>query len=325
MTRTRAGHDPAALAEAAALLAQGELVAFPTETVYGLGADATSADAARRIYAAKGRPSTNPLIVHVPDAAEARRWAPGWDARAERLAARFWPGPLTLVLARGPGIPAAVTGGGDTVALRAPDHPVAQALLRAFGGPIAAPSANRSNHVSPTRAEHVVAELGGRVPLVLDGGACAVGLESTVLSLVGPGAPRILRPGHITPSALAAALGEPVSAAPAGPASVPPGSALPSPGLLERHYAPSTPVVLASRALLEASGPPDAVYLVRAPLPGRQALVLPADPEGYARALYAALREADGRGARTVWIEDVPGDEPWAAARDRLRRASHPG
>lgn len=322
MTRIRAGHDPAALAEAAQLLAEGELVAFPTETVYGLGADATSAEAARRVYAAKGRPSTNPLIVHVPDAAEARRWAPGWDARAEQLAERFWPGPLTLVLARGPSIPSAVTGGGDTVALRAPDHPVAQALLQTFGRPIAAPSANRSNQVSPTRAEHVLAEVGGRIPLILDGGPCAVGLESTVLSLVDPAGPRILRPGHITRSALAAALGEPVAAPRAGHDAR---SALPSPGLLERHYAPSTPVTLASRAVLEASGPPDAVYLVRAPLPGRQALVLPADPERYAQALYAALREADARGAAALWIEDVPSDEPWAAARDRLRRASHPG
>ena len=327
MTRTRAGHDPAAVAEAARLLAQGELVAFPTETVYGLGADATSADAARRIYAAKGRPSTNPLIVHVADLAEARRWAVGWDDRAQRLAERFWPGPLTLVLGRSARIPAEVAGGGETVALRAPDHPVAQALLRAFGGPIAAPSANRSNHVSPTQAEHVVAELGGRIPLVLDGGPCAVGLESTVLSLVDPAGPRILRPGHITARALVPVLGEGVAEGP--PAGrrhgAHEGPALPSPGLLDRHYAPHTPVVLATRATLEAHGPADAVFVVRAPLPGRQALVLPADPEGYARALYSALRAADALGAPALWIEEAPDGEAWAAARDRLRRASHPG
>lgn len=328
MTRTRAGHDPAAVAEAALLLAQGELVAFPTETVYGLGADATSADAARRIYAAKGRPSTNPLIVHVADLAEARRWAVGWDDRAQRLAERFWPGPLTLVLGRSAGIPAEVAGGGQTVALRAPDHPVAQALLRAFGGPIAAPSANRSNHVSPTQAEHVVAELGGRIPLVLDGGPCAVGLESTVLSLMDPAGPRILRPGHITARALAAALGEAVAEGPpvgGSRGTAHDGPALPSPGMLDRHYAPRTPVVLAPRAALEAHGPADAVYVVRAPLSERQALVLPADPEGYARALYGALRTADGLGAPALWIEEVPEGEAWAAARDRLRRASHPG
>lgn len=327
MTRTRAGHDPAAVAEAARLLAQGELVAFPTETVYGLGADATSADAARRIYAAKGRPSTNPLIVHVADLAEARRWAVGWDDRAQRLAERFWPGPLTLVLGRSARIPAEVAGGGETVALRAPDHPVAQALLRAFGGPIAAPSANRSNHVSPTQAEHVVAELGGRIPLVLDGGPCAVGLESTVLSLVDPAGPRILRPGHITARALVSVLGEGVAEGPpaGGRHEAHEGPALPSPGLLDRHYAPHTPVVLATRATLEAHGPADAVFVVRAPLPGRQALVLPADPEGYARALYSALRAADALGAPALWIEEAPDGEAWAAARDRLRRASHPG
>jgi L-threonylcarbamoyladenylate synthase len=332
VTRTRAGHDPAAVAEAARLLADGELVAFPTETVYGLGADATSAGAARRIYAAKGRPSTNPLIVHVADLAEAQRWATGWDSRAQQLAERFWPGPLTLVLGRSARIPAEVAGGGDTLALRAPDHPVAQALLRAFGGPIAAPSANRSNHVSPTQAEHVVAELGGRIPLVLDGGPCAVGLESTVLSLTDPAGPRILRPGHITARALSAVLGEHVAeGAPArgrhapDEASALPSPALASPGLLERHYAPRTPVVLAPRATLEAHGPADAIYVVRAPLPGRRALVLPADPAGYARALYSALRAADDLGAAALWVEEAPEGEAWAAARDRLRRASHPG
>jgi L-threonylcarbamoyladenylate synthase len=173
-----------------------------------------------------------------------------------------------------------------------------------------------------------VAELGGRIPLVLDGGPCAVGLESTVLSLMDPAGPRILRPGHITARALAAALGEAVAEGlPVGGrrGAADDGPALPSPGLLDRHYAPRTPVVLAHRASVEAHGPADAVYVVRAPLPGRQALVLPADPEGYARALYSALRAADGLGAPVLWIEDAPEGEAWAAARDRLRRASHPG
>ncbi len=319
MTVVRAGADRAAIDEAAALLAQGELVAFPTETVYGLGADARRAEAARRIYAAKGRPSTNPLIVHVSDARAAAGWVEGWDARAEALAAAFWPGPLTLVLRRGPAIPAEVAGGGDTLAVRVPRHPVARALLEAFGGPVAAPSANRSTSISPTRAEHVVAELAGRVPLVLDGGPCEVGLESTVLSLVG--APRILRPGRITAAELAAALGLEVASGPGGPVADPT-AALPSPGLLERHYAPATSVVLAERADLEARGPIDAAFLVRSAIDRPRARVLPADPHGYGQALYDALRWADGAGAPAIWVERPPEGEPWEAVHDRLRRAA---
>lgn len=320
MTVVRDGGDPTALAEAAALLARGELVAFPTETVYGLGADARRADAAQRIYAAKGRPRTNPLIVHVRDAAQAAAWALGWDDRAAALAAAFWPGPLTLVVDRGPGIPPEVTGGGDTLALRVPRHPVAQALLARFGGPIAAPSANRSTAISPTRAEHVRDELTGRVPLILDGGPCEVGLESTVLSLVG--AARILRPGRIGLTELASVLGTPIDQGPLR--GIDAAAPLPSPGLLERHYAPRTPVVLAPRDQVEGEAPTDAAFLVTAALDRPRARVLPPDPVGYARALYDALRWADQQGAPAIWVERPPVGEAWEAVHDRLRRAATP-
>ncbi|HET9596365.1 MAG TPA: L-threonylcarbamoyladenylate synthase, partial [Anaeromyxobacteraceae bacterium] len=184
------------MARAAALLRAGGLVAFPTETVYGLGALALEPLAVRAIYAAKGRPATNPLIVHVPGVADARALVAEWPVEAERLAARFWPGPLTLVLPRAASVPDEVTAGGSTVAVRAPGHPVAQALLAALGAPVAAPSANRSEHVSPTRAEHVLADLEGRIDAVVDGGPCAVGIESTVLWIAG-GRPRVLRPGVV--------------------------------------------------------------------------------------------------------------------------------
>jgi len=318
VAEVRDGSDPAAIAAAAALLRAGELVAFPTETVYGLGGDARSAGAAARIYAAKGRPSHNPLIVHVLDRAGALGCVEGWSDRADRLAEAFWPGPLTLVLARGRAIPAEIAGGGDTVAVRAPRHPVARALIAAFGGPIAAPSANRSSAISPTRADHVVAELGDRIALVLDGGACDVGLESTVVDLTGPRV-RILRPGHVTASALAGVLGEAIDEGPA-PAS----EGLRSPGMLLRHYAPRTPVVITDRARIEAEGPNDAVFLVRSGLAKPNVCVLPSDPMDYARELYGALRWADAIRARALWIEAVPEGEAWSAIRDRLTRAAAP-
>lgn len=319
-TVLRPGLDPGALDEACALLERGELVAFATETVYGLGADARRAEAAARIYAAKGRPSTNPLIVHVRDADDARRWCSGWDARAERLAARFWPGPLTLVLGRGAQIPAVVAGGGDTLAVRAPSHPVAQALLARFGGPIAAPSANRSLHVSPTTAAHVADDLDGRVALVLDGGPCVIGLESTVLDLSGPRA-RILRPGRVRRDALEAELG-PIdvvaaeASAEAGP--------LVAPGQLARHYAPDRPAVLLDAHALDGA-PPDVLVLTwsRGPGPGR--LTLPNAPEGFEAALYARLREAEAHAPRAIWIERPPAGPAWDAVRDRLQRATTRG
>src|SRR5690606_3795458 len=206
--------SPQSLQHAAALLKAGELVAFPTETVYGLGADATNPAAVARIFAAKGRPSNHPVIVHVRDKDDAARWAAALPRAAHVLMDRFWPGPLTLILARAAGVPDAVTGGQDTVGLRCPDHPVAQALLQAFAdaggsGALAAPSANRFGRISPTTAQHVASEFGDQVPLVLDAGACQVGIESTILDL-SRGRPVLLRPGHVGAAELQDALGETV-------------------------------------------------------------------------------------------------------------------
>lgn len=317
-TEVLRGNRPAALRQAVELLRAGELVAFATETVYGLGADARSADAVARIFAAKGRPATNPVIVHVHDAAQARTVTSAWDDRAEALAAALWPGPLTLVLPRGPDIPPIVTAGGDTVAVRAPAHLVARALLAHFGGPIAAPSANRSNGISPTTAEHVLAGLDGRIPLVLDGGPCLVGLESTVLDLCGP-APRVLRLGAVGPDRIAAVLGAEVAVeggTDSGPAR--------SPGRLARHYSPATPLELVEDASDQDLG--DAAVLARRRLEGcLQLEILPDDPEGYGRLLYAALHRADAAGARRIVVETVPADTAWAAIRDRLARAAARG
>lgn len=315
------------IAAAAALLSQGELVAFATETVYGLGADARQSAAVQKIYAAKGRPSTNPLIVHVLDLERARSLAVEIDARAERLASVFWPGPLTLVLPRRAdpkglaAIAPEVSAGQPTVALRAPSHPVARALLAAFGGPIAAPSANRSLAVSPTTAEHVLEELEGRVGLILDGGATEVGLESTVLDLSGP-VPAILRPGMVLRGQIEAALGGPVrvGSEPVVGGVDPP--ALRSPGQLERHYAPRAPLFIKARAeLLRAPG--DVALIALGPLEGARVWSLADNAEGYARELYAALRAADQSGAREIWAERPPEAEAWSAIHDRLRRAAH--
>jgi L-threonylcarbamoyladenylate synthase len=225
------------LTEAVKILRRGGLVAFPTETVYGLGADATNSAAVGKIFAAKGRPATNPLIVHVADEGVAQRYAKHWPAAAQRLAARFWPGPLTLVVPKSDAIVQEATAGLGTVGLRAPDHPLALALLRAFDGPVAAPSANRSTRISPTTAEHVREELGDRVDMILDGGPCRVGIESTVLDLSGDRA-AILRPGGVTREQIEAVLGQPVEQrqmiAPAT-------TSASSPGQHEVHYAPHTP------------------------------------------------------------------------------------
>lgn len=320
---------PQDVAEAARLLRAGGLVAFPTETVYGLGALALDGLAARGIFAAKGRPRNNPLIVHVPGAAEARALVAAWPEEAERLARAFWPGPLTLVLPRAPQVPDEVTAGGDTVAVRAPGHAAAQALLRAVGAPLAAPSANRSEHVSPTSAEHVLKDLDGHLDAVLDGGPCAVGIESTVLALA-PGGPRLLRPGAVSREALAAFVG-PVALGPAPHAA---GATLPSPGLLARHYAPAGVVRLSpaarlaaeAKALLAAPGHPSVGALLcgdGVPVPpGAHGLRLPRDPAGYARALYAALRDLEDLGCAALVVEEVPEGGEWEAVRDRLSRAA---
>ncbi len=317
--------DPARIEEAVALLNAGELVAFPTETVYGLGADARNPVAVARIFAAKGRPVSHPLIVHVSSLAAAQEWIADLPDSARRLAEAFWPGPLTIVLPKASGVPALVTGGQSTVALRAPAHPVARALLAAFGGGIAAPSANRYGRISPTRAADVYEELGDRVALVLEGGACEVGLESTIVACLG-GCVTLLRPGAISRSQLRDVVGEVANADAASPR---------APGRDRSHYAPRTVLAVIEAARLRseieralASGERLAV-LARsgAPVASDQLVwrQLGNRPAEYARALYAALRELDRAGAARILVEDVPDDEPWAAIADRLRRAAAQG
>jgi L-threonylcarbamoyladenylate synthase len=316
--------DPGALAPAAEALRRGGLVAFPTETVYGLGAHALDPAAVARIFAAKGRPGYNPLIVHAASAREARRLAAAWPPEAERLAAAFWPGPLTLVLPKHVSVPDAVTAGLPTVALRVPAHPVARALLEAAGVPVAAPSANRSTGLSPTTAEHVVRGLGARVDVVVDGGPAPVGIESTVVSLAGA-RPTLLRPGTVSAAELAAVVGEV-----ALPDAEPGGSAArPSPGMMDRHYAPRAALrVMAPEergALLARAGRRRTGALLLAPAPGAplaHAVAMPADPAGYAARLYAALHEVDSAGCEAVLVDAVPEEEAWAGVRDRLRRAA---
>jgi L-threonylcarbamoyladenylate synthase len=313
------GDDPAAIARAAALLRAGELVAFPTETVYGLGADALDPAAVAKIFAAKRRPADNPLIVHVADAAAARAVTAAWPAAAATAAAALWPGPLTLVLPRAPTVPDATTAGQATVGVRVPDHPVALALLRACGRPLAAPSANRSGRPSPTLAAHVAADLGDEVALILDGGAPRVGLESTVLDLSGA-RPLLLRRGGVTLETLRALLGavdgleghdlEAMSR---------------SPGLRHRHYAPRARVELVPEGAGEAAARPRTpgervALVVRRPLAG--AAVLPADLEGFARGLFATLRALDADGVDRIVVEAVPETGLGAAIMDRLRRAA---
>lgn len=314
--------DAAEIEQAVRLLNTGALVAFPTETVYGLGADAGNAAAVGRIFAAKGRPRSHPLIVHVSGLAAAREWTSEMPAAAIRLAESFWPGPLTLVLPKAEHVLAAVTGGQPTVALRAPAHPVARALLAAFGRGIAAPSANRYGRISPTRAEDVREELGRRVALVLDGGECDVGLESTIVACLG-GRVTLLRPGAISRSQVADVVGgvaEPDASAPRAP------------GRQRSHYAPGTPVSIADPSVLGsavgralAAGQRVAVLARSAAPVASDRLVwrqMPAQPAGYARSLYTALRQLDAAGARRIFVEAVPSDEAWAAIADRLSRAA---
>jgi L-threonylcarbamoyladenylate synthase len=324
-----------AVGRAAEVLRGGGLVAFPTETVYGLGAHALDAAAVRRIFEAKGRPGYNPLIVHAPDAGVARALAAAWPPAAAALAAAFWPGPLTLVLPKALGVPDAVTAGLATVALRVPAHPVALALLRAARLPVAAPSANRSAGVSPTTALHVVRSLGDGVDLVLDGGACPVGIESTVLSLAAA-VPTLLRPGSVSREEIAEVVGEVAVAASARSA---PEAALPSPGMLDRHYAPDAQVVLfpaheRGMRLEAAAGraAEGAAVAVLVPEPGGGAprdlrgvrlVRMPADAAGYAARLYAVLHDLDARGIGVIYVEEPPDAPAWAAVRDRLRRAAH--
>ncbi|GIW88724.1 MAG: threonylcarbamoyl-AMP synthase [Isosphaeraceae bacterium] len=322
--------DAAAIGEAAEVLRRGGLVAFPTETVYGLGADATNPSAVREIFEAKGRPATNPLIVHGADEA-AVRWAVAeWPEWAGRLAAQFWPGPLTLVLPRSERVAEEVTAGLGTVGVRVPDHRVALALLRTLGRPIAAPSANRSTGVSPTAAEHVLADLEGRVDLVLDAGRTAVGIESTVVDVTGR-LPRILRPGVIGADWIGEVLGVEVEVVEARRGGVGDEGPMTSPGQMEVHYAPRAEVRLidpeAVGAEAEVEGSRAALLVVGRPMEvggrGYGEVVCWRDPVVAARELYATLREWDERGVERVDVV-LPelGDERWRAVRDRLWRAS---
>jgi L-threonylcarbamoyladenylate synthase len=315
--------SPAAIERAVSLLRAGELVAFPTETVYGLGADAANARAVARIFAAKGRPADHPVIVHLPDASHAGRWAAAMPEAARRLADAFWPGPLTLILCRAAGVADIVTGGQDSVGLRVPSHPVARALLAAFGGGIAAPSANRFGRISPTRASHVADDLGAAVALILDGGDCAVGIESTIVA-VTDGAPMLLRPGAIGLRELAAVLGT----APRAPDRSAPRAS----GTLSSHYAPRTPATLVPPGVLHAEidqlrgRDEDVAVLARTVARpedfGDLWIAAPAGATAFAHELYANLRALDAAGADVILIEAPPADEAWIAVRDRLVRAT---
>jgi L-threonylcarbamoyladenylate synthase len=313
--RTRLVADSAdAIRAAGELLAMGELVAFPTETVYGLGGDARNGRAVAAIFAAKGRPSFNPLIVHVAEPGAAAAFAV-LDSRADALIARFWPGPLTLVLPRreGGGLSDLVSAGLPTVAVRLPAHPVARAVIAAAGCPVAAPSANPSGRVSPTRAEHVREGLDGRIAMIVDGGPCAVGVESTVLDLTGP-APRVLRPGGVTAEEIAALLGGPVPVV--GVADGP----LLSPGMLASHYAPERPVRLNAQAA--AAG--EALL----GFGGASGAALNLSPSGdlaeAAANLFAMLRELDVSPYRGIAVSPIPEHGLGVAINDRLRRAAAP-
>ena len=318
---------------AAAILESGGLVAFPTETVYGLGADAENPDAIRKIYAAKGRPSNHPVIVHIASDAEIGYWAQSIPEQARRLIAAFWPGPLTLILKRAVHIPDTVAGGQDSIGLRCPSHPVAQAVLRTFKqgkGGIAAPSANRFGHVSPTTAQHVRDEFGegvsSAVDMILDGGQSEVGIESTIVDLSRPDThgPVLLRPGQIGAAHIANVLG----IIPANPDVDAPRAS----GLLESHYAPRTPVALIDPDRLDdvlhqlaLSGKTAAIICCAADtFPGVNARrKLPATPEGYAHELYAALRAMDMVRADVILVESPPNNASWQGINDRLRRAAY--
>jgi len=313
----------AELEAAVEALRDGELVAFPTETVYGLGANASNPAAVQKVFALKGRPPNHPVIVHIDDQKYLRRWARDVPPAAQKLADAFWPGPLTLVLPRAEGVLDVVTGGQDTVAVRIPSHPMAQQLLTAFGGGIAAPSANRYGRLSATRAEHVRDEFGDDVKVVLDGGESQVGLESTIVSC-GPGTLRLLRPGSISLARLRDV---------AGDVQVGPDKASPRvPGSTAAHYAPQTPVLLVPGGELDAmaetlseGGQRIAVLAQRLPLrtyPTVTWINAGKRVDAYAHDLYANLRALDKAGGVRILVQEVPGDERWDAVRDRLVRAA---
>jgi len=326
------GSDPAAVEQAALCLAAGELVAFPTETVYGLGARADDDSAVAKIYAAKGRPADHPLIVHVHDTTQARVFAAELPKVAVRLMAAQWPGPLTLIVERAPRIAVAAAGGHDTIGLRCPSHPMARALLAhalSLGVPgVAAPSANRFGRISPTRAAHVIDEFGNAMP-VLDGGDCEIGIESSIVDC-SQGDPVLLRPGMLTRAQIEAAAGMRLRE--------PAGDAPRAPGTLEAHYAPHAKLRVMSAPMLRSA----LEVLGDTPLPSRKARTLrlavysrtvlpkphvrhramPEDAASAAHELFAALRELDGTGVDLIWVEAPPEGPEWEAVRDRLQRAA---
>ncbi len=316
-----------AIARAVELIKQGKLVAIPTETVYGLGADAKNPEAVKRIFAAKDRPADHPLIVHIPDKAALDDWAIDIPEPVWKLAEQFWPGPLTIVLKKHPDVPFEVTGGQDTVALRVPNHPVALSVLKAFGGGIAAPSANRFCRISPTLASHVEEELGDKVDMILDGGACQVGLESTIADLSGE-QPRLLRPGQISKSEIEELLGITLQ--------------LPenkekilAPGMMNVHYSPITETLLCTPTQVEIVLRGDAFqHQHKMGILGyarkidsdlfERIIIMPDDVNAYAHELYGKLRELDHAGLDLILVEQPPQTEEWRAVNDRLGKASKP-
>ena len=322
--------NAAAIDQAVDLLRQGRLVAFPTETVYGLGADASNPDAVLRIFLAKGRPVDHPLIVHIPNVASLDAWALSVPESAQQLAAHFWPGPLALILKKRPKVPLEVTGGQDTVGLRIPDHPIALQLLQAFGGGIAAPSANRFCRISPTHASHVQEELGDAVDMILDGGACQVGVESTIVDLSGS-QPKLLRPGHITRDQIEAVLQTQLLLTP----QVAQADAMQirAPGMMAIHYAPITPALLCSATSLAAiiadlikQGKKIGLLTCHTDLSNDSHLGavirMPAQADAYARVLYSSLRELDSLHLDLILVEQPPQTELWRAINDRLAKAT---
>lgn len=329
MTKQPIVADDAVITQAADLLRQGRLVAFPTETVYGLGADARNSEAVARIFAAKGRPSDHPLIVHLADVGQIFDWAAAVPEQALTLARQFWPGPMALVLPKQDEVPMVVTGGQQTVALRIPSHPIALTLLRAFGDGIAAPSANRFCRISPTLACHVAEELGDAVDMILDGGPCQVGLESTIIDLSG-GQPKLLRPGQIGVEALAAVLGqELLMPQPQQPE-------VRVPGMMALHYAPVTETVLcktgdlagfvarllSKQQRLGVLAYSQAIVQALSNDYRLKVMAMPEAADAFAQVLYASLRELDASGLDVILVERPPQSSAWRAVNDRLAKAT---
>ena len=337
-TQYSQGYDSQArLEQAVAALQAGDIVAFPTETVYGLGADARNPAAVAKIFAAKGRPADHPLIVHLADIAQLEHWAQAIPETAYQLAEAFWPGPLTLILRKQPSVADIVTGGQSTVGLRIPQHPVALALLQAFGDGIAAPSANRFGRISPTTASHVHAEFSDDPPLILDGGACTYGLESSIIDLSSSQA-RLLRPGSLSLSSLQECLGT-VLEQPSKPAKALVASSDPVPrvsGSLSSHYAPSTPAYRSDFTSIyryvqaqTAQERARVGLLLRRPWPSHYppvalAIQLADNPSGYGYKLYSSLRRLDSMGLQSILVEQAPEEATWLAVADRLQRATEP-